>query len=118
MSTADAPVLRERRKDQDKGPSETKVKRTESKINEILAEEDSGFSLVDALRGVVFVVLIAGVLGYFVAGENGVWNQYRPRWTRADVVKGWFVCLRFLLFLSTIITFTREAMRYMEMFLC
>jgi len=89
MSSAETPAVRERRKEQ--APSETKVKRTEKKINEILAEEDRGFSIVDALRGVVFVVLIAGVLGYFVAGENGIWTKYRPSWTRPDVVKGWFV---------------------------
>jgi len=99
MSAAESSSIRERRVPQDanastqEGPSETKIKRTETKINEILAEEDGGFSIVDALRGVVFVVLIAGVLGYFVAGENGVWNQYRPKWTRSDVVKGYFVCL-------------------------
>lgn len=104
MSTpAESSDLRERRQPQSQttestlaqGPSETKIKRTETKINEILAEEDRGFSIVDALRGVVFVVLIAGVLGYFVAGENGVWNTYKPRWMSVQGVKGLFVRLSY-----------------------
>lgn len=93
MSSADSPALRERRKEA--LPSESKVKRTEEKINKILAEEDRGFSVVDALRGVVFVALIVGVLAYFVVGDESVWNQYRPKWTRGDVVMGWFVCLSY-----------------------
>lgn len=81
--------MRERRKEQ--LPSESKVAETKATIDEILAKEDHGFSLLDAFRTLFAGALFLGLLGYFVTRDNSLLEPYRPAWTRPEVVKNWFV---------------------------
>lgn len=61
-------------------------------LSQTAKAEDNSFSLLDALRGLCFILLLSSAISYFVTRDSFVWNVSRPKWTRVDVIKTWIVC--------------------------
>ncbi|KAH7419366.1 cytochrome b5-like heme/steroid binding domain-containing protein [Cadophora sp. MPI-SDFR-AT-0126] len=83
MSSAE--TTRQRRKD---APVAKATERVEKASLAARAKaEDSAFSLTDAARTIVFLVLASSALSYFVTRESFTWGVKKPSWATVAGVK-------------------------------